>query len=298
MSEDRRDWSRYNEELVRRGEILLDFSVMDEWKRELERANDGKVGEPYHYPEAFMRLLGFVRLLFHLPYRQTEGFIRAISKHVDGLQAPDYSTIDRRVNKQNLGLEDTLVRSKDPVSIAVDASGIKVHNGGDWIRRVWKVKKGYLKIHFAVDIKTGQIVSMDVSSEKVHDGKRLKKLVKKASKNVRVKRVLADGAYDSRENFSFLSDQGIKPVIRVRSNSTPKSKGCRPRKLAVIEQKTFKPKAWSRIHRFGYRWRVEGAFSCIKRIFGEYVTAKKFVNMAKEMAMKASLYNLFIGMTQ
>jgi hypothetical protein len=82
-------------------------------------------------------------------------------------------------------------------------------------------------------------------------------------------------------------------VIRVGSNSAAKSRGCLPRKNAVIEQKMFKPKAWSRIHRFGYRWRVEGAFSRIKRIFGEYVTAKKFTNMTKELAMKASLYNLF-----
>lgn len=295
MSEDKRDWGKYNEELVRRGEILLDFSVMDEWRLELEKANDGKVGEPYHYPEAFMRLLGFIRLLFHLPYRQSEGFIRAIAKYVDGLQVPDYSTIDRRVNRLSLSLEDTLVKSNSPVSIAVDASGVKVHNGGDWIRKVWKVKKGYLKIHFAVNIKTKQVVSMDVSSEKVHDGKRLKRLVNRAKENVKVKRVLADGAYDSRENFNFLSDSNIKPVIRVRSNSVAKSKGCPSRKHAVIEQKMFKPKAWSRIHRFGYRWRVEGAFSCIKRIFGEYVTAKRFVNMAKEMAMKASLYNIFIA---
>jgi len=295
MASDGRDWSRYNGGLVRRGEVLLDFPVMDEWRHELERANDGKVGEPYHYPEAFMRLLGFIRLLFHLPYRQSEGFIRALARYVDGLQVPDYSTINRRVNKLDLSLEDTLIRSNSPMSIAVDASGVKVHNSGDWIRKVWKVKKGYLKVHFAVNIKTKQVVSMDVSSEKVHDGRRLKRLVKKASKNFRVKRVLADGAYDSRENFTFLSDNNIKPVIRVRSNSVAKSRGCLPRKYAVIEQKMFKPKAWSRIHRFGYRWRVEGAFSCIKRIFGEYVTAKKFANMAKEMAMKASLYNLFIA---
>jgi ribosomal protein L32E len=75
-------------------------------------------------------------------------------------------------------------------------------------------------------------------------------------------------------------------VIRVGSNSAAESRGCLPRKNAVIEQKMFKPKEWSRIHRFGYRWRVEGAFSCIKRIFGEYVTAKKFTNMTKELAMK------------
>ena len=65
--------------------------------------------------------------------------------------------------------------------------------------------------------------------------------------------------------------------------------------MAVVEQQAFRPKAWSRIHRFGYRWRVEGAFSCIKRVFGEYVTARKFVNMAREMAMKASIYNGFIA---
>jgi len=32
------------------------------------------------------------------------------------------------------------------------------------------VRKGYLKIHFAVDIRTGQAVSMDATSEKVGTG--------------------------------------------------------------------------------------------------------------------------------
>ncbi|MEM3858503.1 MAG: hypothetical protein QW478_03745 [Candidatus Micrarchaeaceae archaeon] len=38
---------------------------------------------------------------------------------------------------------------------------------------MWKVKRGYLKIHFTVDIKTKQAVSMYISSEKVGDGRRL-----------------------------------------------------------------------------------------------------------------------------
>jgi IS5 family transposase len=147
------------------------------------------------------------------PYRQTEGFVHFLSRFVEGLQAPDYSTIDRRVNRLRIDLDESLIRSNEPVSIAVDSSGVKVHNGGDWIRYVWKVKKGYLKIHFAVDIRTGQVVSMDVSSEKVGDGKRLvkrlvRRLVKRAEEKVRVKRVLADGAYDSKANFNFLAGEG------------------------------------------------------------------------------------------
>ena len=293
---DDRDWSKYNEELVRRGEIELDARIMDEWREELKKENEGKVGEPFHYPEPYIRLLAVVRLLFHLPYRQTEGFVTFLSKHIDGLKAPDYSALNRRVNKLDIQLEGSLLKSNDPVSIAVDSTGVKVHNGGDWMRHVWKVRKGYLKIHFAVNIKTKQVVSMDVTSEKVHDSKRLKRLVNRAKENgVRVKSVLGDGAYDTKDDFKFLSGDGIKPVIRVRSSSVPKSNGCLARKEAVIEQQTFKPKSWSNIHRFGYRWRVEGAFSCIKRIFGEYVTAKKFVNMAREMLLKASIYNIFIA---
>jgi hypothetical protein len=269
--------------------------MIESWRRELKKENRGKVGVPYRYADSFIKLIACVRLLFHLPYRQAEGFILFLSNHIGGLSVPDYSTMNRRMNKLDVSLDDSLVRSNSPLSIAVDASGVKVHNGGDWIRHVWKVKRGYLKIHFAVDIKTKQVVSMDVSSEKVHDGKRLKRLVNRARRNVRVKRVLGDGAYDSRANFNFLSNNHIKPVIRVRSNSVPKSRGCQARKNAVIEQQTFKPKAWSRIHRFGYRWRVEGAFSCIKRIFGEYVSARKFVNMAKEMLLKVYIYNTFMA---
>ena len=61
------------------------------------------------------------------------------------------------------------------------------------MRHKWHVRKGYLKIHVSVDIKKKRILSLEVTSEEVHDGKMLKKLVDNASKNNNVKRVLADG---------------------------------------------------------------------------------------------------------
>ncbi|MFZ0895407.1 MAG: transposase, partial [Candidatus Nitrosopolaris sp.] len=42
------------------------------------------------------------------------------------------------------------------------------------------------------------------------------------------------------------------------------------------------------------RWIVESVFSSMKRMFGEYVSARRFPNMVKEMMLKASLYNTFI----
>ncbi|MGA9845823.1 MAG: transposase [Nitrososphaeraceae archaeon] len=89
----------YNESLVRRGQLLLDFDVIDGWDDELSQMNHGKIGEPYDYPDSFMQLLGYMRVYFHLPYRQTEGVVIAHPRTKVPC-IPDYSTISRRINKQ------------------------------------------------------------------------------------------------------------------------------------------------------------------------------------------------------
>jgi len=66
---------------------------------------------------------------------------------------------------------------------------------------------------------------LEVISEEVHDGEILKKLVDDASENNKVKRVLADGMYDSNNNFRYLSKNNIKPGIKTRSNSKVYSHG-------------------------------------------------------------------------
>lgn len=44
------DWKKYNKALVRRGEVILGFDVIDNWNNELEKMNDGKEGASYVYP--------------------------------------------------------------------------------------------------------------------------------------------------------------------------------------------------------------------------------------------------------
>ncbi len=48
-----------------------------------------------------------------------------------------------------------------------------------------KNKKGYLKIHVAVNIKTKEILALKVTDEKVHDGKVMKNLVEGVLNNNR-----------------------------------------------------------------------------------------------------------------
>ena len=151
-------------------------------------------------------------------------------------------------------------------------------------------------LNLAVDIKKRRILSLEVTSEEVHDGKILKKLVDHASENNKIKRVLADGMYDSNKNFRYLSKNHIKPGIKTRSNSKAKPTNCHARNMSVIRQQT-NLKRWKRSVSYGYRWMAETVFSSIKRTFGEHVTARKFPHMIKEIFLKAALYNMFNRMS-
>ena len=57
-------WSAYNQSLVRRGEILIGFDVINNWwGTELNEMNKDKFGEPFHYPNTFLLLLGYAKVI-------------------------------------------------------------------------------------------------------------------------------------------------------------------------------------------------------------------------------------------
>jgi len=91
------------------------------------------------------------------------------------------------------------------------------------LRDKWNIKKkGYLKIHIAVDIKSKKILSMKVTDEHVHDNKMLPQLIEDVTKSnhMSASKVFADGAYDSNNVFRYLAaDNGILPCIKVRKNA-------------------------------------------------------------------------------
>jgi hypothetical protein len=110
-----------------------------------------------------------------LPYRQTEGIAQG---HADGKvpSIPDYTTINRRINRLDIKIKDTDSKNKEfkdeYIVIAIDSIGIKVTNRSQWMSEKWDIRtKGYLKIHIAVNVKTKKILSMKVTDEHIHDSK-------------------------------------------------------------------------------------------------------------------------------
>jgi hypothetical protein len=294
------DWPSYNRSLVRRGEILFSYDFLDTWDSELERMNKNKMGKPFLFPNSFILVIGYIRYFFHLPYRQTEGIIKATGKRLPE-KPPSYGHICKRINKLNVNITNDNTDDDDVddyIIIAIDGTGIKVTNRGQWMSEKWNVqnrKKGYLKIHVAVNIKTKEILALEVTDEKVHDGKMLTKLIDRVLDNqgiTKIKSVLADGAFDSNANFRYIEDKRIKPGIKVRKNSivSPKNNGLRNKEVMRQSKDLLR---WKKKRKYGHRWIAETVFSTIKRTFGEYVSTTRFQNMVKEMMIKVSLYNLF-----
>ncbi|RPJ24103.1 MAG: IS5/IS1182 family transposase, partial [Nitrosopumilales archaeon] len=82
-----------------------DFDVIDNWDSELEKMNEDKEGRKFVYPDSFIKLVGYLRAYFHLPYRQTEGIIQAQAANTLP-SIPDYSRICRRNNRLDLKIVD------------------------------------------------------------------------------------------------------------------------------------------------------------------------------------------------
>ncbi len=290
-------WPSYNQSLVKRGEILFSYDFLDIGDKDLATMNENKKGKRYKIPDSFILVIDHIRVFFHLPYRQTEGIIKTtIGKNIP--DHPCYSQICRRINKLDIDINNSIKNDDNDVVIiiAADSTGIKITNRGQWMQDKWNLgMKGYLKIHVAVNIKTKEILALEVTDENVHDGKVMKNLVEDVlnnNRNIKIKSFIGDGAYDSNENFIYLQKKRIQPIIKIKRNSVVSSKNNKIRNREVqLQIKDYHK--WKKKRKYGQRWMAETAFSSIKRMFGEYVSAVRFQNMIKEMTMKVSLYNLF-----
>jgi DDE family transposase len=87
--------------------------------------NEGKEGRKFVYPDSFIKLLGYMRAYFHLPYRQTEGVVRAHAANTLP-SIPDYSRICRRINRLNIKISDNDKSNlyDDNFVIAIDSTGV------------------------------------------------------------------------------------------------------------------------------------------------------------------------------
>lgn len=286
-----RDWPRLNEQYVRRGEVVFDLSVLASWNEELNEMNRGKRGRPFEYPRSFIDFVTFMREVWRLTFRAAEGVLRVLGALV-GFEAPDYTTLWRREAEEEI--DDLIVPQATEHVLAADATGLSITTRGEYLAHKYRVPRGFIKLHAAVDEGTGAFVAATATSGRKGDAGRLPGLIEQASERLdgRIVEVLADGAYDTRNNFDMLKRRGIAPTIRMRKNANMKRVGgTSARPLAVRERNFLGEAYWRYVKRYGRRWSVEGVFSALKRTLGESLRSRRDDLMQKEALRKVAAYN-------
>ena len=76
------------------------------WGSEPEKMNENKKDKPFKFPESFILVIRYIRYLFHPPYKQTEGVIKARGKR--SLVNPSYyGHFCNRTNKLDIDIKKT-----------------------------------------------------------------------------------------------------------------------------------------------------------------------------------------------
>ncbi len=161
------NWAEYDRALVQRGDITLWFSpdAADSWTP----GPSGKRGGQRKFSDQAIETALVLRLVFKLPLRQAEGFLRSIlSLMALDLEAPGHTTISRRSQQVDVGLR--LAATKGRLHLIVDSTGLSIIGEGEWaaVKHGGRSKRAWKKLHLGVD-RSGAIVAEVLTGGDAHD---------------------------------------------------------------------------------------------------------------------------------
>ncbi len=237
-----------------------------------------------------------LRMVFHLPLRQTEGFVGSLLRLMGlELKAPDHSTLSRRGEDVEL---PALCRDHDgPIHLVVDSTGLKISGAGGWSsrkHRKGKVRRGWRKLHIGVD-DDGFVVAAQLTGSKRDDASVVPDLLDQI--DAKVRRFTGDGAYDRRMVYDKVAGGGTKGVVVV----VPPRRGAVPDKnaeggwlqrnshLERIEE--IGRRAWLKESGYRQQARAENAFFRWKSMLGDRLRSKHFEAQRREAMIGCGVLN-------
>jgi hypothetical protein len=269
--------------------------VVDAWGHENESKKNGR---PFKYSDLAIETLLTIRELFGLPYRQTEGFGRALAKLMNAVVAiPHHTSLVKRAAKLSVSIH--VDPSKGPIDVVVDSTGLKVYGEGEWKvrqhgahkRREWR------KVHLAVDPDSHAIVAQLLSDSNVHDGAAVKPLLDQVEQEVEA--FYGDGAYDQWKVRDYLQEEKIDQVIPPRKNAVIQQHGnsnAEPleRDECLRQIRRDGREAWKESIGYHRRSLAETAMSRMKGAFGERLKNRSGPNQIIEAALRCKILNAFV----
>ena len=211
---DNRIWKIYQKELVLQGEFFFDLNFLENWDDELTRMNNCKLGAPYKYPNSLFNWLS--PIYSFLSSRKLEGALNKLSRFIPKLKSCDHSTIIIRLNELKIPLD---FDRKKSYRVAVDSTGNKLTNRGEYIVKKWRVQRDWVKVSIVIDRFTKELIDVEVALDKEFSDSELAKKHLANLQDVKIEDFAGDGAYYENELYDLLKEKNIQPVIKMPKNA-------------------------------------------------------------------------------
>ena len=287
------NWSDYDLALVQRGDITLWISTdaTDAWKP----APSGRRGGQRKFSDHTIETALMLRLVFKLPLRQAEGFLRSLLSLMGvDLEAPDHTTLSRR--SQHLDVDFHLVPANEPIHLIVDSTGLSIIGEGEWAaaKHGGKGKRGWRKLHLGVD-GSGVIVAQVLTDGNADDAATVPDLLGQFEGEL--SGFVADAAYDSRPVYDAATQRGAVVVVPPTRNATVGGRNvtqCSARDRTVARIREVGRRQWKKESGYHRQGTVENAFFRYKSIIGDRLRARHSKAQEAETLIACNILN---GMT-
>jgi len=271
----------------------------------------GAPGRPREYPDEMVEWGAVLKASLGLGWRQAHGLLSSLLKEA-GAPCIGYTQFYDRAKE----LAEKALHTCEPIPgmlvcgccrpaagrkrivAAVDATGLRLNEAGKWRMKRWDGKDvaGWIKVHAAVDTDTNEVLAFAVTTEGCGDNTcfmRLMDLLAEGGHDVA--KVLADAAYDDKDNWNEMRARGIDFKANIKKSCKGKFKGCAVRGLLALRREEIGEQAWKLEIGYGRRWKVECAFSDLKRLFGFMLKARLRKWMAFEVYWRIRAHNVYKG---
>ncbi|MCP5068238.1 MAG: IS5 family transposase, partial [bacterium] len=215
-----KNWAAYDRSLAARGDITLWITqeALEAWRP----APTGNRGAQPKFSALATETALTLRLVFHLPLRQAEGFLRSILRIMGlDLEAPDHTTLSRR--GQSLAFDLCAVPHQGPTHLLIDSSGLAAFGEGEWAaaKHGAKGRRGWRKLHLSVDSR-GLILAQRLTEATADDANTALDLLGGIRGTITC--VTADGAYDTTAFYEAASERGARVVVPPSATATSSRK--------------------------------------------------------------------------
>ena len=284
------NWTEYDRALVQRGDITLWISedAIESWKP----APTGLRGAQRKFSDHAIETALTLRLVFKLPLRQAEGFLRSVLSLIGvNLEAPDHTTLSRRSQRLDLALSPP--PANEPIHLIVDSTGLSIVGEGEWAAAKYggRGRRGWKKLHLGVD-RSGVIVAEVLTDGNVDDAKTALDLIDAVEDNLAS--LTADAAYDTHAIYDVAAARRAKvvvPPIKTATRSRRRSAPPSARDRTIMRVREVGLRRWKKEVGYHRQARVENTFFRYKTIIGPGLRTRHRESQKAEAIIACSILN-------